>query len=468
MHGLFHPLKRSCRIAVARPWFRRMVVVVLLLGIAATAVVFGISHSLFPRPLPFAASDRLVDLDETAPEWNLEHVGVSNSDLYQWRTQNSTFETMAFFRTPVYNLSTGKASERIEGAQVTREMLEVLRLKPFLGRNFTASEDRPGGAGVVLLSYGLWHRRFGGNPHVLGGRVKLDGEPYTVVGVLPREAVLPDRAELWVPLAADPNVNTGYYVNGIGRLKAGVSLPQAQADLVRIHKAMIAQGHATNRITSPILTPLRESYVSDFRTAGRLLLSSLAMAVLVAGVNVRGAMVHTAGRSRELAIRTVPCASRGGIARPLFSAALVPTSLGGTLGFLIGAVGLGAVRPQLAENLARWIRFSLDWRFAFVSMAITCAATLVFRRLPALENLRGDVSRSLRTPVRHRRTKLVLCEIGLALMLAISASLVVQAFRNHRRVEPGYQPQNALTFARIPDRACHTPAVDPPATVRYE
>ena len=304
MHGLFHSLKRSCRIVVARPWVSLMVVITLALGIAGNAVVFSISNSLFRHSLPFPASDRLVDLDETAPEWNLAHVGVSNPDLYEWRAQNSTFESMAFFRTARYNLSTPNATEPILGAQVTREMLDVLRLKPFRGRNFIPCEDRPGGTRVVLLSYGLWQRIFRANPRVLGELVKLDHEPYTVIGVLPREAVFPEGAELWLPLAADPNVNTGYYANGIGRLKAGVSLPQAQADLVRIHKAMIVQGHATNRITSPILTPLRERYVGDFRTAGHLLWTAVATVLLIAGINIRAlAMVHNSGRARELAVR---------------------------------------------------------------------------------------------------------------------------------------------------------------------
>lgn len=295
MHGLFHSLKRSCRIVVARPWFSLMVGIMLALGIAGNAIVFSISNRLLRRPLPFPASDRLVDLDETAPEWNLEHVGVSNADLYEWRAQNSTFESMAFFRTSRYKLSTGKASEPILGAQVTRDMLEVLRLKPLRGRNFLPAEDTPGGARVVLLSYGLWQGIFRANPHVLGELLTLDHQPYTVIGVLPREAVFPDAAELWVPLAADPNVNTGYTANGIGRLKAGVSLPQAQADLVRIHKAMIVQGHATNRITSPILTPLGERYVGDFRPAGHLLLTAVVTLLLIACVNIR-ALVDDSGR----------------------------------------------------------------------------------------------------------------------------------------------------------------------------
>jgi len=464
MHGLFHHLKPGWRIVVRKPWFSLMVVVMLSLGIAGNVVVFSVTNSLFLRPLPFAAPDRLVDLDETAPEWNLEHVGVSNPDLFEWRTQNSTFEAMAFFRRSSYNLSAGNATERILGAQVTREMLDVLRLKPFIGRNFTPAEDRPGGARVVLLSYGLWRRVFSGNLQVLGELLKLDDEPYTVIGVLSPQAVFPDRAELWVPLAADPNLNTGYYANGIGRLKPGVSIPQAQADLVRIHKAMIAQGHATNRITSPILTPLGERYVGDFRAAGHGLLGAVAIVLLIACVNIAAlVMVHSSGRSRELAVRAALGASRGRIAAQLFSEILVLAAIGGTLGVLIGAASLGAVVPFLADKLPQWIRFSLDWRFVIFCIAITCTATILFGLLPAFQNARVDVRGSLQdagvrtTRTRQQRTTLnllIMCEISLALMLAISAGLLVQAFRKILRVDPGFQPEHALTFfVRIPDRA---------------
>src|SRR5262249_27122654 len=161
------------------------------------------------------------------------------------------------------NLAVGKVTERISRGQVTREMLGVLRLQPLLGRNFSEEEDKPGGASVALLSYGLWQRRFGGGSSVWCEAIKLVDKAYTAIGVLPREAVFPDRAELWTPLAPDPNANTGYYANGIGRLRPGVSLEQAQADLLRIHKAMITLGRTINKVTSPLLLPLRDRYLGD-------------------------------------------------------------------------------------------------------------------------------------------------------------------------------------------------------------
>ena len=202
MHGLTHDFKIALRNLRTQPWFSLMVIGMLALGIAGNGAIFSIFNSLFLRPLPFRESNRVIELDETAPKWNLKYVGVSNPDSYEWRKSNSTFDAMAFFTNVSYNLSDGGAAQRVQGAQVTRDMLEVLRLTPLIGRDFRPEEDKPGGAKVVLLSHGLWQRVFQGDRNVLGRVVKLDEQPYTVIGVLPPEAVFPDRTEFWTPVAA--------------------------------------------------------------------------------------------------------------------------------------------------------------------------------------------------------------------------------------------------------------------------
>jgi predicted permease len=445
-----------------KPVFSLTIIGMLALGIAGNAAVFSLFDTVFLRPLPFSEPEQLVHLDETAPQWNLVHVGVSNPDLWRWQNDNSTFQRMAFFRTPRYNLSLGNTTERLQAAQVSQTMLDVLQLKPFLGRNFTAAEDKPGAAGVVLLSYRLWQSLFNSRPHVLGELVKLDDEPYTIVGVLPRGAVFPDRAELWVPLAADPNVNSGYYVNGIGRLKPGVNIQQAQADLLRIHKAMIAQGHATNQITSPIVTPLRQRYLGDLTTVGRALLGGVAIVLLIACVNIAALMlVHSSARSRELAIRAALGASRGRIAMQLFSETVTLAAIGGMLGIVIADVGLRVIVPLISDRLPQWISFSLDWRFALFSLATTCGAAMLFGLVPAFQTSRIDVPGSLQevgtrtTATRQQRMTLnafVVSEVGLALILSISAGLLLQTFRKILEVNPGFQPENVLAFVvRIPD-----------------
>src|SRR5215472_5826895 len=303
-----------------KPLFSLTVVLMVALGVAGNAAIFSIYNSLSLRALPFAESDRLVDLDETAPKWNLKFVGITANDYFAWSRGNGAFDSMAVFRGHSYNLSARGIAERLTGAQVSRGMLDVLRLKPLLGRNFSPQEDSPGGSKVVMLSYGLWRRMFDGDHNVLGRVVKLDEEAYTVIGVLPREAVFPDRAELWTPLAADTSRNTGYYLNGVGRLRPGVSIEQARADLVRVHKAMIAEGHKGNEITSPILTPLRDRYLGDFKTVSRVLLAAVGLVLLIVCVNIAALiMVRGSFRSREIAIRTAIGATRGRIVAQLLT-----------------------------------------------------------------------------------------------------------------------------------------------------
>jgi hypothetical protein len=260
MSSYVSDLRVAFRNMRTKPAFSLMVVGMLALGVAGNAAIFSIFNGLFLRPLPFPEAEQLIDLDETAPKWNLQYVGVSNPDFYLWRSNNATFDGMAFFTQGSFNLSDRGNAQRILGANVTHDLLDVLRLKPALGRNFLPEEDRPGGAKVTMLGYDLWQRMFQGDRNVLGRVLQLDTESYTVVGVLPPEAVLPDKAVLWTPLAADPDPkkSNGWYLNGVGRLKPGVSPEKAGADLLRVHKTAIQSGQKVNEITSPILTPLRE------------------------------------------------------------------------------------------------------------------------------------------------------------------------------------------------------------------
>lgn len=453
--GVLRDLKIALRNMRAKPFFSSMVIGMLALGIAGNAAIFSIFNSFFLSPLPFVESDRLMDLDETAPKWNLKHVGVSAGDFYEWRKSNSTFDSMAFFRGSSFNLSDHGNAERVEGAEVTRDMLDVVRLKPMMGRNFTQEEDKPGGTKVLLLSYALWRRMFRGDPDVLGKVLKLDEEAYTVIGVLPKEALFPDRAELWIPLAADTTKPSGYYLSGVGRLKLGVSIEQANADLLRIHRAMISEGHEVNAITSPVVTPLRDRYLSDFKTVSSLLVGAVGLVLLTVCVNIAALMmVRGSSRSREIAVRTALGASRGRIVAQLLTENLVMAATGGTVGVLLAAACLRAIVPALPDDLPQWLTFSLDARFAIYCVAITGAAALLFGLAPALQASRADLRGSLQdasrtTPSRAQRATLgalVICEIGLALTLSISAGLLVQAFRKVLHTDPGFRPENVLTF----------------------
>ena len=465
LSGFANDVKLALRNIRTKPAFSLMVIGMLALGVAGNVAIFSIFNGLFLRPLPFPEAERLIDLDETAPKWNLHYTGVSDLDLYVWREHNSTFDGMAFFDGSSFNLSDHGTAQRVDAAEVTYDLLNVLRLKPLLGRNFLPEEDRPQGPHVVLLGYNLWQRMFRGDRNVLGRVLKLDNESYTVIGVLPPEAVFPDRAEIWVPLGADRDIakSRGWYLGGIGRLKRGVSIEQAAADLLRVHKAMISAGWKDNEITSPILTPLRDRYLGDFRMVSRILLGGVAVVLLIACVNIAALMLVRGGaRAKEIAIRTAIGASRGRVIRQLLTENLVLALAGGVLGVLLGEVFLkGMISLMPADNLPRWISFAMDARFAVFCVAVTGAAALLFGLGPAIQSCRIDTRGPLQdsgvrtSPSRARRATLralVVSEIGLALVLLISAGLLLEAFRKVLHVDPGFRPENVITFGiNLPD-----------------
>lgn len=466
--GFLHDVKVGLRSMRMKPFFSLMVIGLLAIGIGGDAAIFSVFDSFVLRPVPFAEPDRLVDLDETAPKWNLKYVGISNPDLYAWRKDNGTFDSMAFFRGPSYNLAYQGSAQRVTGAQVTREMLDVLRLTPILGRNFEIEEDKPGGPRVVLLSYGLWRRVFHGEREILGQVLKLDEEGYTVVGVLPKEAVFPDRAEVWTPLAADPNTNTGYYVSGVGRLKRGVALEQARSDLLRAHKAMISAGSKINEITSPVVAPLRDRYLGAFKTMSGALLGAVALVMLIVCVNIAALMlVRSSFRTREMGIRVAMGASRWRIVSQLMTESALLAGAGGVCGVLLGTICLHTMVASMPANLPQWITFSLDARFVIFCVAVTGAAALLFGLGPAVQTSKVDIRASLQgtagraTASRGQRLALgglVACEIGLALMLSVSAGLLVQAFRRVLEIDPGFRPENVLTFrVSLPEETYTTP-----------
>jgi predicted permease len=465
LFGFVSDVSLALRNIRSKPAFSFAVIGMLALGVAGNTAIFSIFNGLFLRPLPFPESECLIDLDETAPKWNLHYTGVANPDIFIWREHNSTFDGMAFFDNSSFNLSDHGTAQRVDGAHVTYDLLNVLGLKPALGRAFRPEEDRPKAPHVVMLGYGLWQRMFRGDRNVLGRVLKLDGQPYSVIGVLPPEAVFPDRADIWVPLAADPDPtqSTGWYLGGLGRLKHGVSAQQAAADLLRVHKAMIQSGWKDNEITSPILTPLRDRYLGDFRSISHILLGGVAVVLIIACVNIAALMLVRGGaRAREIAIRTAIGASRGRVARQLLTENLVLAAAGGIVGVLLGKMCLvGMISLMPADNLPHWISFSMDARFAAFCVAITGAAALLFGLAPAVQSSKVDargalqdsgVRASLSRARRATLRALVVSEIALALVLSVSAGLLVEAFQKVLQVDPGFRPENVITFGiSLPD-----------------
>lgn len=455
-------LRIGFRNLVRQPGMSSMIVGMLALGVAGATSMFSLFNGLFLRPLPLTEPERLIDIDEEAPKWNLEYVAVAPPDFAAWRAHNKTFTGMAAYDGASANMSGFGDAERVEGARVTHDFLTVLGLKPVIGRDFLKEEDRPGGPKVVLMGYGLWQRKFGGQNKVLGTVLRLNGEPYTVVGVAPKEAVLPGRAELFWPIQLNPRDGNGWWMNAIGRLKPGVTIEQARQDLLRVHKNQIAQ-RKVNEITFPKIQPLRERALGNYRTSVTVMLGAVGVVLLIACVNIAGLMLaRGTARFREMGIRSALGATRSRMAGQLLIESLVLAVVGAAFGVLMGMVATNALVALMPENhLPVWVVFTVDWRFLGFTVAVTAAAAVLFGLWPALESSRVDVFEALQESAkgsssagRKRSLSLMVAgEVSLAVILLVGAGLLLQAFRKLQEVNPGYRTQNILTYrVGLPDK----------------
>jgi putative ABC transport system permease protein len=461
-------LKFAFRQLLKNPGFAAIAILTLALGIAGNVIIFSIFNGLFLRPLPFKEPERLVNLDEVAPKWNLEYTGLAYFDLVEWRSQNQTFEAMGAWQDTSFNFSVKGNAERVEGGRATHDLLGALGIQPLIGRGFMPEEDQPGKGRVALVGYGLWKRLWGGESSVLGQTLSLDSVPYTVIGVLPPEIGPLRRAEVLVPLARSANDGGGWYLEGAGRLKPGVTLEVARQDLTRIHKSAIPT-RPVNDITSPRLTPLRQRLLGDYRSGTYILIAAVAVVWLIACANVAGLMLARGlARGKEISIRMALGATRRCVVKQILIESLVLSAVGGLLGIFLGQSGLSALVRLLPEEFPRWIHFGMDGRFLAFSLLTTAITAVLFGLIPAVQmvsevNLQGALqataSRTTGSSSQRRSLNgLVVGEIALALVLLINAGLLIQAFRALQKIDPGFRAENVLTYDLSLPRAKYTNA----------
>lgn len=453
---LARDVRFAARMLVKQPTFSLTVLSLLAIGIAGTTTIFSVFNSLYLRPLPFEEPERLVNLDEKAPQWNLERTGVAYPDFDAWREQNQVFEAMAvsFGTTP--QISDESRAETLRGAIATHDLLQVLKISPQLGRWFLPEEDKPNGPKVAVLSHQLWQTRFGGSPGVLGQTIRVDAQPFTIVGVLPAGVDYPNRTEIWGPMQRDRNTPGGWFMNGVARLKPGMTIAKAEEDLLRIHKGMI-ESREVNKITSPSVYPLRDWYVGNFRDATTILLGAVGLVLIIACANIAGIMLaRGSARSREMGIRTALGAPRSRIIRQLFTESLLLGVLGGILGIFLGFQGVhGLIALMPPNQLPGWVRFDLDWRFLSFCLAVSIGSAVLFGLWPAWNASRIDVRAGLQdagprtseSAGRRRSLKiLITAEVALAAVLLTAAGLLIQAFRKVEQVDPGFRADSILTY----------------------
>jgi predicted permease len=453
MTGFIRDLTYAVRMFAKNPGFTAIVAFTLSLGVAGNIVIFSVFNAFYLRPFPFVEPGRLVDLDETAPRWNLEYTGLSYPEFDGWRQNNRSFQGMGAWKGRDYNVSCQGTVDRVGGARVTHDLADVLGIRPTLGRLFTPDEDRPGGAKVVVLGHGFWQRQFGGKEDVIGQTLRLDHEPFTIIGVLPPEDRLLVQGDFWVPLAFDTGIEQGWMLSGVGRLGEGVTLSQAREDLRRAHQGLV-ENHRANENVSPRLTPLSERFFGPALGVIRLLLGAVGVVLLIACGNVAALMLARGlGRARELGLRVSLGATPWQIGRLIGVETLLLAVLGGLTGLALGRWGLHVLLGSLADQTPRWVRFDMDWRVG-LSAGLMVLVSALFGGLPVIRSaLKADLRGVMQSSAQQSTTAgggrrslhgLVVAEVALTLVLMVQGGLLLQAFRSLQRVDPGYRPDHVL------------------------
>lgn len=462
MSTLGSELRQALRGFLRRPGTAALVVAMVALGIAANTTVFTLADGLFLRPLPWRDPGQLVDLNETAPRWNLEFTGINYPDFAVWQRSQRTFQAMALYGAEDFNVSGAGGADRVKGEVITRDYPAVLGVSPVLGRGFTGEEDRPGGPPVAMISQSYWTDDFGRDPAVIGRTLRIDGVPHTIVGVLPDDASLDQAAQVWVPAAGDPaDPNQNYNWDGVGRLRPGVTLGQARRDLLRVHAAVWAD-HDPQHDVSPRLTPLRDHFVGGFRTLAAVLATAVAVVLLIACVNVASLMLARASaRRREFAVRLALGAGAGRLARQLLLENLLLALAGAIVGVLLAGVATRLLLTAVPDNLPTWLRFGMDLRVVGFAAAAAVAVALLSGLPPMAQARRTDLraaqeaqgGRSTGSRGQRRTLSgLVVAEIALACVLLVGGGLLLRAYRNVENVDPGFRADRVLTFrVALPD-----------------
>jgi putative ABC transport system permease protein len=474
LDDLWRDLRFGLRSLLRSPGFAAVAILCLALGIGANAALFSVLNAVLLRPLPFAEPDRLVRAYEKIGDRGQGSVSVPN--FRDWVEQNTGFEQLAAYRMASRNLQSTGDPERIRAVEATPNLFSLLGARPLLGHTFAPGADEPGKAQVAVVSEELWRTRLGGERSLIGEALRLDGVPYTVIGVMPEAFDFPaggNATDVWVLFDPGPeaaNARGSHFLAVIGRLKAGISLEQATAQLVTVAARIEKEHPAEQTGRSVIVQPMREDMVGRVRPALFVLFGAVGLVLLIACANVANLLLaRSAVRQREVAIRLALGASRKRLVRQFLLESLVLSFVGAALGLLLARWSLQALAPLAEGALPVFKEFPMDGRvFAFL-LAVAALSGIAFGIVPALQTSRGDLRDSLSEAGGKAtgsgrqqlfRSALVVSEIALSLVLLVGAGLLLRGFLNLSGTEPGLDPENVLT-AHLPVPAEQTEGSTP-------
>ncbi len=446
----------ALRALLRRPGYTITAVLMLALGVGATTTLFSVVDTILLKPLPYPHPDRLVTLLEASPSKNKKDSLIAPARLEDWNRLNQTFESIGASYAENVTDTSGTEPERLAGRRVSPRYFNVYGVAPLIGRTFHSDEDVAGGPTVAVISYGLWTRRYGQDAGVLGKRLVIGGNGYSIVGVMPKEFAS-SSIDLWIPAQLKPflltHIREARFYVGIGRMKPGVTMQQAQADLSRVQQQLGEQFPQTDKGWAAIAYDLKEQRVGEYRRTLLLVFGAVALLLLITMANISGltlAQLHQ--REREMAIRSSVGASRAQVIATVMREVLLIAAAGAAAGT---AVSIWCVQliAKFFTDLPRMAELAFDWRALAFTVAASLLATIVFGAIPAIQSTRSDLapllaesSRSVSGGHRRMQRSLVVAQLAVTVLLLSSAGLLLRSYYNLSHVDSGFDTSHTLTF----------------------
>ncbi|HYL62772.1 MAG TPA: ABC transporter permease [Candidatus Methylomirabilis sp.] len=458
MTNFWQDVRYGLRVLLKNPGFTAIAVLTLALGIGANTALFSVVNGVLLSPLPFPNPEQLVAVYSKTADF--EQSSISYPNFLDWHSDNRSFSALGAVRSDEYNLTGVGEPERLHGHMISADFFTALGVNFPLGHDFRPEEDQAGGTPVVLIGDGLWKRKFGSSPEVLGRAITLNGKTYTIVGVAPARLPGFSPSDVYLPIGqwTDPtfrNRGVGMGTTAIARLKVGVTLEQARADMERIAQNLAATYPDTNKGSGVSIVPLKTDVVGSVRGILLVLLGAVSFVLLIACANVANLLLARAtGRSREFAIRSALGASPGRVMRQLLTESVMLGMAGGGIGLAIAKWGTTAILAALPDTLPRAEEIGIDGHVLFFTLGISVLTGVVFGLVPALKTLRPDMHETLKeggrggSGTRHRtQSVFVAVEMALAVVLLIGAGLMIRSLAALWGINPGFDSRNVLTFS---------------------
>ncbi|HKQ07298.1 MAG TPA: ABC transporter permease [Blastocatellia bacterium] len=456
MQKFWQDLRFGARMLAKKPGLTFVAVLTLALGIGANTAIFSVVNAVLLRPLPYVQPDRLVYAFRVQPP--IVRGPISRPDYLEWQSQNQSFQNIAAYTYATFNLTGVDQAERLRGALVSEDFFTLFGTKAAQGRFLLPSDNQAGGTRVTVISYGLWQRRFGGDPQVVGNTVSLNGDTYTVVGVAPPEFNFPARIDAWMPakLNESQQGRGSNYLLVIGRLKDGITVEQAQAQFNQVAAALAEQYPANDANLTVQVSPLLEEQVRFIRPILWIMLGAVGFVLLIACANVANLLLARAmARQKEIAIRTAMGASRWQIVRQLLTESMLLAIVGGGLGVLLAVWAIDLLVAFAPANIPRVREVGVDGAVLGFTLVVALVTGILFGLAPAVQVSKSDLNETLKEGGRSAaasgprqallRRGLVVFEIASSLVLLICAGLLIVSIQRLTKVDPGFDPRPLLT-----------------------